>query len=220
MRLISIVAGVACLAGASAQAADSAGAARVLNVTFPEAVEIELAVSGGPAHLRDAATVYVYGAKGFTKVRDGSNGFTCLLNRDSFLYGSAVFKPTCWDAAGESSYVPVMLRVGALLAQGKTTDEVKAEITEGFRAGTFHRPARTGIAFMLAGDVELAPGTGKITKTQFPGHYMIYAPGVTNADIGFVRGKSSASDPVIFSGGAGGAELAYMITVPHHGGTP
>ncbi len=220
MRLVSVLAGFAFLAGASAHAADSAGAARILNVTFPEAVEIELALSGGPAHLREGAAVYVYGAKGFTKVRDASNGFTCLLNRDGFLYGGTAFKPTCWDSAGVSSYVPVMLRVGALLAQGKTADEVNADITEGFRAGTYHRPARTGIAFMLAGDVELAPGSGMVTKTQFPGHYMIYAPGVTNTDIGFARGKSSASDPVIFSSGAGGADLAYLITVPHHGSAP
>ena len=220
MRLFSICAGAALLAFTAAQAADNAGAARTLNVTFPEAVEIELALSGGPAHLRDGATVYVYGAKGFNKVRDGSNGFTCLLNRDGFLYGSIAFKPTCWDPEGASSYVPVMLRAGALLAAGKTADEVRAEISEGFRTGAFHRPAKTGIAYMIAGDVQLEPGSGKVTKTQFPGHYMIYAPGVTNADVGYVPGKSGAADPSIFAGGAGGAELAYLIAVPHHGGAP
>lgn len=170
MRLLSICAGVAFLAFTSAQAADEAVAARTLNVTFPEAVESELALSAAPAHLRDGATVYVYGAKGFNKVRDGSNGFTCLLNRDGFLYGGTAFKPTCWDPEGASSYVPAMLRVGVLLAMGKIADEVRADIGQGFRAGTFHRPTRTGIAYMLAGDVELAPGSGKVTKTQFPGH--------------------------------------------------
>lgn len=214
------IAMVICFRLGAAHAADNAAAARTLNVTFPEAVEIELALSGAPSHLREAAAVYVYGAKGFNKVRDGSNGFACLLNRDGFLYGGTAFKPTCWDPEGASSYVPVMLRVGALLAAGKTADEVNADISAGFRAGTFHRPARTGIAYMIAGDVELAPGSGKVTKTQFPGHYMIYAPGVTNADVGYTRGKSGAADPSIFSSGAGGAELAYLIAVPHHGGTP
>lgn len=198
-----------------AQAADNAAAARVLNTTFPEAVEVELALSGGPEHLRGGATVYVYGAKGFTKARDGANGFTCLLNRDGFLYGATAFKPTCWDPEGAGSYVPVMLRAGEMLAAGKSADEVKADIAAGFKSGKFHRPARTGIAYMVAGDVLLESGTGKVTKTQFPGHYMIYAPGVTNGDVGYAPGKSGASDPSVFAGGAGGAELGYLIAVPH-----
>lgn len=211
--------GVAALMGITlngAQAADAADAARVLNKIFPSAVEVELALSGGPAHLREGATVYVYGAKGFSKVRDGSNGFTCLLNRDGFLYGGTAFKPTCWDPEGATSYVPVMLRVGEMLAGGKTADEVRAEITEGFRSGRFHRPARTGIAYMLVGDVTLDQASGEIVKTQFPGHYMIYAPGVSNADVGYAQGKSDATAPSIFSRGAGGADLAYLIAVPHH----
>lgn len=203
------------LMSGAARAADSAAAARVLNTTFPEAVEVELALTGGPEHLREGAAVYVYGAKGFTKVREGTNGFTCLLNRDGFLYGAMAFKPTCWDPEGAGSYVPVMLRAGEMLAAGKSADEVKADIAAGFKSGKFHRPARTGIAYMVAGDVLLEPGTGKVTKVQFPGHYMIYAPGVSNADVGYAQGKSGASDPVIFAGGAGGAELAYLIAVPH-----
>lgn len=190
---------------------------QALNATFPEAVEMNLALSAAPAHLRDGATVYVYGAKGFTKARAGSNGFTCLLNRDAFLYGSTAFKPTCWDPEGAGSYVPVMLRVGEMLSAGKSAEEVKADIGEGFRSGKFHRPVRTGVAYMLAGDLDLAPMTGTVTKTMFPGHYMIYAPGVTNDDVGYARGKSDAADPFIFSAGAGGADLAYLIAVPHHG---
>lgn len=108
-----------------------------------------------------------------------------------------------------------MLRVGEMLAAGKTADEVKSEIAAGFKSGKYHRPARTGIAYMLAGDVQLAPGTGQVTKTQFPGHYMIYAPGVTNIDIGYAQGKSAGTDPFVFSGGAGGTELGYLIAVPH-----
>lgn len=212
-RLLAGAASV--LLSAQTQAADSGAAARVLNVTFPEAVEVDLALTGAPEHLRAGATVYVYGAKGFTQARAGTNGFTCLLNRDAFLYGGTAFKPTCWDPEGATSYVPVMLRVGEMLAAGKSADEVKSEIAAGFKSGKYHRPARTGIAYMVAGDVQLS-SDGKVTRTDFPGHYMIYAPGVTNADIGYQRGKSGASDPAIFNGGAGGAELGYLIAVPHH----
>ncbi|MGE4064705.1 MAG: hypothetical protein AB7E79_15170 [Rhodospirillaceae bacterium] len=98
---------IAAFAFVAAHAADMPDTRKTLNATFPREVEIALALSGGPAHLRDGAAVYVYGAKGFEKVKDGTNGFTCLVNRDGFFYGTENFKPTCWDAEGKTSYVPV-----------------------------------------------------------------------------------------------------------------
>jgi len=190
----------------------------VLKTVFPENVERELAVSGAPQHLRAGATVYVFGAKGFTRVQTGTNGFTCLLNRDAFFYSWRAFKPTCWDAEGATTYVPVMLRVGELLAADKSLEEIRADIDAGFRDGRFHRPRRTGVAYMLAGDVNLDTGTGKIVGQAFPGHYMIYAPGVTSADLGYSpeASKGNASLPFIFRSGAGGAELGYLIIAPQH----
>ena len=106
------------LSAATAPAGAQSDTRSVLKTVFPENIERELAVSAAPEHLRAGATVYIYGAKGFTKVQAGKNGFTCLLNRDGFFYNSSAFKPTCWDAEGATSYVPVMLRVGELLATG------------------------------------------------------------------------------------------------------
>ncbi len=204
-------------ASGAASGAEPPDTRKVLNTTFPADVEAALALSAAPQHLRPGATVYVYGPDGFAKFRDGTNGFTCLVNRDGFFYGAAAFKPTCWDAEGLTSYVPVMLQVGRLLAAGRSIEEIRGDIDAGFRDGRFHRPARTGIAYMLAGDLNLDLATGAITQPSFPGHYMIYAPGVSNADIGYAAeaAKQDRSLPFIFSGGAGGKELAYLITVPH-----
>lgn len=190
----------------------------IFDIVFPQAVEAELALLAAPQHLRSGATIYVYDETGFTKYRDGINGFTCLLNRDAFFYGSKSFKPTCWDAEGAASYVPVMLRVGELLADGESTDDMRADIEKGFEDGRFRSPAKTGIAYMLVGDVDLDPRTAEIRRTSFPGHYMIYAPGVTNEDLGYSveASRIDRSLPFIFDRGAGGAKLAYLITVPHH----
>ena len=206
------------LVSAMASAADPDVARMVLNTTFPEEVETTLALSAAPPHLREGATLYLFGRSGYTKVREGSNGFTCLLNRDAFLYGSFAFKPTCWDPEGATSYVPVMLRVGALLASAKTSEAIRADIDGGFKDGRFHRPHRTGIAYMLAGDVVLAAPTGVVVQTTFPGHYMIYAPGVSNADIGHspAAANGNPSVPFIFAAGAGEGNLAYIITAPGH----
>jgi len=212
---------LAALASAPAPAALAAqqpAARPVQAAAFPETVEKELALSGAPEHLRVGATVYVYGAKGFAQVQAGTNGFTCLLNRDGFFYNSSAFKPTCWDAEGATSYVPVMLRVGELLAAGKTPDEIRADINAGFGDGRFHRPRRAGVAYMMTGDINLDATTGKVLRQEYPTHYMIYAPGVTNADLGWTREVAQANStlPFVFRSGAGGAELSYVIIAPQH----
>lgn len=191
--------------------------ATVLKSMFPKDVEEALALSGAPEHLRANATVYIFGAKGYEKTREGTNGFTCLLNRDAFLYGASKFKPTCWDSVGKDTYVPVMLRVGVLLAAGKDADTVKHEIAEGFRQGEFHRPTTGGVAYMMAGDLELDPETGKPLAQAFPGHYMFYALGASSVQLGTTReaGRSDPTLPSVTTIGAGVEQgLAYIIAVP------
>jgi hypothetical protein len=184
-------------------------------IFLPQEQEIELALSAGPEHLRSEATVYVFGKKGYEKIRSGKNGFTCMVNRDGNQTGDNDLKPTCWDTEGSATIVPVMLRVGQLLAEGRTADEIKHDIETEFTEGRFSSPRKTGIAYMLRGDVQYDPKTKEISKTLFPPHYMIYAPGVTNADIGMNADayEKQPSLPLVYSGYSGGARTAYIIVV-------
>jgi hypothetical protein len=187
-----------------------------LNVVFPRSAEERLALSAAPAHLRAAATVYVYGKSGFERTRMGTNGFTCLVNRDAFFYGAAEFKPTCWDSQGVSTYVPVMLKTGELLARGESFGAIKAAIDAGFADKTFHAPASGGVAYMLAGDVMVDPATGMVTRQLFPGHYMFYANNATNAQLGYTReaAKTDPTLPFVATAGAGANHgLTYLIAV-------
>lgn len=176
--------------------------------------EVELALSAGPEHLRSDATVYVFGAKGYEKIRSGKNGFTCMVNRDGNQTGDNDLKPTCWDPEGGATIVPVMLRVGELIAMRKTAKEITADIDTGFKDGRFVSPRKSGIAYMLRGDVQYDPATKEI-KTLFPPHYMLYAPGVTNADIGLSTDarRTNPSLPFVYSGYSGGARTAYIIVI-------
>ena len=67
--------------------------------------EIELALKAAPVHLRNEATVYVFGKRGYEKARTGTNGFSCMVNRDGTQDGDYTLHPTCWDprAAERSS---------------------------------------------------------------------------------------------------------------------
>jgi hypothetical protein len=177
--------------------------------------EIELALKAGPVHLRDQAAVYVFGKNGYEKVRAGSNGFNCMVNRDGIQNGDNSLHPTCWDPEGSRTILPVMLRVGELLALEKSAAEIKRDIDAGFEKGRFHSPTKAGIAYMLAGDVKFDPKTGQLSNTVFPPHYMIYAPGVANADIGLTQEgmQKTPGLPFVYSGYAGGVKTAYIIVM-------
>src|ERR1041384_5066126 len=184
-------------------------------IFLPQEQEIELALSAGPEHVRTDATVYVFGKKGYEKIRSGKNGFTCMVNRDGNQAGDNDLRPTCWDPEVSATIVPVMLRVGQLLAEGRTADEIKRDIETGFSTGRFSSPRKTGIAYMLRGDVQYDPQTKEISKILFPPHYMIYAPGVTNADIGMNMDayKKHPALPLVYAGYSGGARTAYIIVM-------
>lgn len=190
-----------------------AEAAEPVTMLMPEAEEIQLALEAGPEHLRADASVYVFGKDGYRKVRSGTNGFTCLVNRDGNQARDNDLKPTCWDAEGSRTIVPVMLRVGELIARSVSAEEIKREIDAGFESGKFSSPQKAGIAYMLRGDLQFDPQTQKITKTLAPPHYMIYAPGLSNADIG-MSARPQGSEfalPSVFAGYSGGTHTAYII---------
>jgi hypothetical protein len=177
--------------------------------------EIELALKAAPVHLRNEATVYTFGKRGYERARAGTNGFNCMVNRDGIQNGDTAVHPTCWDPEGSRTILPVMLRVGELLAQQKSAAEIKRDIDDGFAHGRFHSPAKAGIAYMLAGDVKFDPKTGQLSEIEFPAHYMLYAPGVSNADIGVSSEgmKSTPGLPFVYSGYSGGTKTAYIIVM-------
>jgi hypothetical protein len=70
---------------------------------------------------------------------------------------------------------------------------------------------------MLAGDVEVNASTGEVTRRLYPGHYMFYALGATNDQLGFTRdaARSDSTLPSVASVGAGGQHgLTYIISAP------
>jgi hypothetical protein len=156
---------------------------------LPREKEIELALSAAPEHLRPGAAVYVLERNGFVKVRESTNGFTCIVNRDHPLNQ----KPVCFYSEGTATILPKILRVGELLMQGSPMSQIDKEIEEGFRSGQYISPRRVGVAYMLSGDIRnYNPRTEKVES--FPPHVMFYAPNVTNADLGTTR-EALKKDP-------------------------
>jgi hypothetical protein len=177
---VAAVATTVVIPDASAQSSQAPSAQTpTIPEILPREEEMRMALAAAPAHLKAGAAVYVLERNGFVLARPGTNGFSCIVNRDHPLNR----KPTCYDAEGSATILPKVLRVGELLMQGTPMPKIGEEIREGFRTGKFISPRRAGVAYMLSGDVQVYnPQTG--TTGSFPPHIMFYAPNLTNADIG------------------------------------
>jgi hypothetical protein len=150
---------------------------------LPEALEIELALSAAPKHLRDGASVWVLGQSGYTMARKGTNPFTCLVSRRA----GDVF-PVCWDAEGARSLLPVDIDDARLRLTGKSSAQIDEVVAERYKSGHYHPPARAGVAYMLSPVRYRIDELGAVTRTPSTPHLMFYGPNLTDADIGGRRG--------------------------------
>ncbi len=151
---------------------------------LPPDIEIELALNAAPAHLRDGATVFVFGSTGYVKAKEGTNAFTCVVSRR----GGDVF-PVCWDAEGAKALLPIDLDEAKLRLAGMSIAEIDREVADGFKNGKYRAPSRTGVAYMLSPMRYRIDEHGTVTPANPNPHVMFYGPGLTDADIGGVRGS-------------------------------
>jgi hypothetical protein len=141
--------------------------------------KIKLEKSAAPPEISDKATVYVLERSGYVKVQDGSNGFSCFVDRQTPLNS----EPTCFDAEGSATTLPTRFYAEEQRAKGKSEDEIKAAIEEGYKSGKFHTPAKPGIVYMMSDNGYLYfPGATQLV--HIPPHLMFYAPYATEKDIG------------------------------------
>jgi hypothetical protein len=178
----------------------------VAGMRLTEAREIALARSASAPAVSDSAGVFVFGSQGYVRVKASRNGFECMVNRDSFLDGYDALKPTCWDAEGARTILPMLLYIGELAARGMPRDSIRRAVGAGYAAGRFQPPARTGIAYMFQGDIAaFDAAAGTVTARAFPPHVMIYAPGITEQALGTTEAQADKDLrlPMIYTRGPG-----------------
>jgi hypothetical protein len=170
--------------------------------SLPREDRIKLAESAAPSQISDKATVYLLERSGYVKVRDGSNGFSCLVDRQT-PWNS---EPTCFDAEGSATTLPTRLFVETERAKGKREDQIKAELDEGYKAGKFKAPQKPGIVYMLSDSVYLFINNRIV---HGPPHLMFYAPYATDKDIGSPPGGRDMPHLI-----RAGQPDAYIIVIP------
>lgn len=174
--------------------------------------EISLALSACPSSVADKAAVYVLEKSGYVKVRESQNGFTAIVQHVT----PESQEPQCMDVEGTRTFLPRVLKVAELRAQGKSSDEIRTFVSEALAQGVFPVPTRPGIIYMLSSQ-NLTNGKGE----TFPPHVMFYGTHLTNADLG-VDGKDVGSDGnpkgPAFVAGEGSPYSLIIVPVPVHVG--
>ncbi len=178
-------------AATAAWAVDPAVLAQVRRVdaSTPKDVQIALALSAGPP-VAAAATVYIIGPKGYEMAREGSNGFTCLVERGP----KNPIVPVCYDAEGTATLVPVDLYIESERAQGHADQDIAKAIADGYKSGLYVAPRKGGIAYMLSPYNYLFDKSLKQIKSV-AAHVMFYAPFATAESLGHGYGVPDLTDP-------------------------
>jgi len=194
MRKVRIITVIAALLILIAACAENKQAFQPL----PRDLEIQLALSALPPHLRDNATVYVLNpGKGFEVARKGTNGFHAFVARtgdDTFRgswpltkYRDDILYPVSFDAAGADAQMRVFFDAAEMQAKGTPPEELKQTMQERLKSGYYKAPARAGVSYMLSPILRTyynPEESGDNVPTMNYPHVMYYAPDVTNQDIG------------------------------------
>src|SRR5262249_10323651 len=86
--------------------------------------EIALALSACPPAVGAKAAVYVLEKAGYVKVRESENGFTAIVQHS--LPTSQ--EPQCMDAEAAPTFLPRMLNMAELRAQGKSRERFRRSL--------------------------------------------------------------------------------------------
>jgi hypothetical protein len=177
MMLVATVAMAGMIVANSPAAAQSTEQFGLLT-DIPRERQIELAMGAAPAEISKHATILVLGPSGYETARSGSNGFTCLVERQ-FL---ETLEPSCYDAEGSATTLKARLYLEELRAEKVPEGEIERRITR-YKDGTFKAPGKPGLVYMLSPHNKVYNDrTNKIIHV--PPHLMFYAPYATDKDFG------------------------------------
>ena len=181
---------------------------------MPPKLETQYALSALPPAMRNHAAVYLLDPKtGYRLERQGTSGVTCLVERTAWEqadFRNDIYVPLCYDAAGSKTYLKVIMDAAALRVQGVRPAALKAEIEKRYKDRAYKVPDKPGVSYMIAPVMRTWMLPDWHVHTMPMQHLMLYAPSLTDEDIG-----SSPSSfplyPFVFKEGI--AQQSYIIQV-------
>jgi hypothetical protein len=198
MRGTVVVVALLTLAGVIADRAHAQTPARAASnyaplseYMMPREAEIALARSAAQPTISGRATIKVLTTSGFQVVREGDNGFVCLVMRGwsaptfspaaqrDFVYDVTLRAPICFDPPATRMVLPFYELKHKLGLEGKTPDQIADGIQAAYARGQLPRRDTVSFGYMWSADQQLGPGVG-----HWHPHMMVFAPYYDNAMLG------------------------------------
>jgi len=146
---------------------------------MPRDREIALARSAAPSAVSAEARVLILRRGGYVVADSGRNGVTCYVGRS----WSQAIEPHCYDEEGSRTILPMALRRAELKEQGRSHEEIEADLAAGLQSGRFQLPTRPAMSYMMSSAQSLISDDGTPVG-QWKPHLMVYYPYLTAAALG------------------------------------
>jgi hypothetical protein len=180
----------------------------LLDASMPRERQIELALSAAPIEVSSKAAIYILGPKGYEKVREGTNGFSCLVERSFQGTTEVSSAPACYDGEGSRTLMLATMHSEELRAEGKSEAEIEDNIAKGYTDGRFKVPG-PGFLYMMSNENYVYDA--QYRKSIFvPPHLMFYAPYKTAKDVGY-ESISHTMVPYLLGSGEPGAMIVVAV---------
>ncbi len=136
--------------------------------------EIAMARAAAPREVSDHATIWVLGPAGYKVAVEGTNGWGCIVQRDTTSPG---LFPRCDDPASVAVNFKRFFLLEEMRASGRSQRDYEREVEARIESGQLGSPPVGAVSYMFAEGI-------------IPPHVMIARPGCSPADLG----ASSVSD--------------------------
>jgi len=162
--------------------------------------EIDLARSAAPRSVSGHATVWVLDVHGFETAENGTNGFTCLVERswtkafdDDQFWNSRVRTPVCYNPAASRTVLPYTVFETKMALAGATEAVIREHLTTAIADKQLPATEDGSMAYMMSKDQYIDDHV----KAWYS-HIMIYAPKADGANAGESWGADRSGSPVVY----------------------
>jgi hypothetical protein len=152
--------------------------ARLGQYLMPDRAEIALARSAAPAAISEKATILALKPQGYETAVNGTNGFTCLVERgwmspfDSPDFWNPKLRgPVCYNPAASKSILAYTLRRTKLALAGHSRVQMLDEVRAAVARNELPGPEPGAMSFMMSKDGYLGDAVG-----HWHSHLMFHLP--------------------------------------------
>jgi hypothetical protein len=162
--------------------------------------EIDFARTAAPKAVSGHATVWVLDAHGYETAVNGTNGFTCEVERswtkafdDDNFWNPRVKTPICYNPPASRTVLPYTYFETKMALAGATEAEIRASLTAAIADKQLTVPENGSMAYMMAKDSYIDDHV-----KAWHSHIMIYTPKDLGANAGESWGADRVGTPVVY----------------------